>query len=265
MAGENRRNWTHDETLMAFVLYYMLPSNEIDDTGADVIALANAIGRTPNAVAMKAWNIAAHDMNRVGSGKVGMPHGSKLDALIWEEFEVKGDALIEEGFKLLEKTVGAGTLSPEISYAVVGDVPEGEGDVPEGKVHEVVRSERVNQQYFRNTLMKNYSERCCITGIAVPALLVASHIKPWKDADPKTERLTGSNGLLLNALHDRAFDKGLMTIDCNHKVVLSSKLKRDVPNMEWLFRFEGEQIVEPKAMPPAREFIEYHNDVVFIG
>ena len=46
------------------------------------------------------------------------------------------------------------------------------------------------------------------SGLAVPELLVASHIKPWKDSDSKTERTNPMNGLTLNALHDKRFDNG---------------------------------------------------------
>lgn len=253
-----RTNWTREETLMAFTLYYMLPSKEIDKKGKDINALAAAIGRTPSAVALKAWNIAAYDQNRVASGRVGMKNGSKLDSEIWVEFAERGDELIEEGIELLGIVLEEGSLSPAVSYAVVNLPPEGEERIVE-------HTERVNQQYFRNSLLRNYEERCCLTGLAVPKLLVASHIKPWADSDPKTERLAANNGLLLNALHDRAFDQGLMTINYNYEVVLSSKIKRDSASADWLFRFEGQRIAEPLAMPPAREFIEYHNDMVFVA
>ena len=63
---------------------------------------------------------------------------------------------------------------------------------------------RVNQRFFRDLILDNYQSQCCLTGIAVPDLLIASHIVPWAD-DPKN-RLNPCNGLCLNALHDKAFD-----------------------------------------------------------
>ena len=85
---------------------------------------------------------------------------------------------------------------------------------------------RVNQNYFRNALLENYDHRCCITNLGIEPLLVSSHIKPWSDADPATERLSPKNGLLLNTLHDRAFDQGLMTIGQNLHIVISSQLAK---------------------------------------
>lgn len=253
-----RRNWSREETLMAFTLYCMLPEREIDKKGKDIIALANVLDRTPDAVALKAWNIAANDKNHVASGRVGMPHGSKLDNLIWEEFAERGDALLEEGLNLLCETIPYDSMSSAVSYCIVKLTPE-------GKERTSLRSERVNQQYFRNRLLENYEGKCCVTGLDKPELLMASHIKPWNSADPKTERLVASNGLLLNALHDKAFDKGLITLDKNHRIVLSTKLSGNDPATSFLRQTEGQKIREPLAMAPAQNFIEYHNDMVFIA
>ena len=112
--------------------------------------------------------------------------------------------------------------------------------------------------------MANYGEKCCLTGLAIPELLVASHIKPWRDSDPKTERLNASNGILLNAFHDKAFDKGLITLSNDCEIILSPTLAKDDITSEWLFKYEGRKITMPYAMPPASTFIEYHQDVVFL-
>ena len=99
----------------------------------------------------------------------------------------------------------------------------------------------------------------------MPQLLVASHIKPWAVADPETERLDASNGLLLNALHDRAFDKGLITVDFDGSVVVSEKVKHDDggPNDTWLWAFEGRRVAAPRSHAPGRDYLEYHHDVIF--
>ena len=88
---------------------------------------------------------------------------------------------------------------------------------------------RVNQDYFRSVLLSNYDGTCCITGIDIPALLTASHIKPWSAATP-SERLMTSNGLLLNALHDRTFDRDLITLDDHYRVVVSSRVSHTPTN-----------------------------------
>ena len=61
--------------------------------------------------------------------------------------------------------------------------------------------------------MDYWQGRCPLTGITDPALLRASHIIPWKDCQSDAERLDVHNGLLLSALWDAAFDRGLVTFD----------------------------------------------------
>ncbi|MEE8668987.1 MAG: hypothetical protein SOI13_05625 [Bifidobacterium mongoliense] len=57
--NHKRRNWSPEETMMAFALHCILAPNECDDTGSDVQRLAFALGRSANSVSLKIWNIAA--------------------------------------------------------------------------------------------------------------------------------------------------------------------------------------------------------------
>lgn len=57
--------------------------------------------------------------------------------------------------------------------------------------------QRVGQDIFRQGLMECWESRCAITGLAIPELLRASHIKPWADCATDAERLDVYNGLLL--------------------------------------------------------------------
>src|SRR5207247_7464799 len=108
---------------------------------------------------------------------------------------------------------------------------------------------RRGQQFFRQTVLNAYGVRCCISGINVPRLLVASHIKPWRDFPD--ERLEPSNGLCLSSLHDAAFDNGLITLDKNLCLVLGKRLKSNflLPVLAQSFvPFEGKKIRLPKKI-----------------
>ena len=80
----------------------------------------------------------------------------------------------------------------------------------DGKEKERIIKTRVNQSLFRKVVLATYNNKCCITGLAQPELLIASHIIPWSVNEK--ERLNPSNGICLNALHDKAFDSGLIAI-----------------------------------------------------
>src|SRR5262249_33086646 len=70
--------------------------------------------------------------------------------------------------------------------------------------------QRIGQDVFREALMDYWADRCPLTGITEPALLRASHIVPWADCTD-AQRLDVHNGLLLSALWDAAFDRGLIS------------------------------------------------------
>ena len=64
---------------------------------------------------------------------------------------------------------------------------------------------------------------CCLCKVTHPALLRASHIHPWAVSSSK-EKLDINNGLLLCPNHDTLFDTGLISFDCNGKILISEKL-----------------------------------------
>jgi len=115
-----------------------------------------------------------------------------------------------------------------------------EGDIrsnPEIKGTEKISliQARLGQGKFRERLIKLWGH-CSVSGYTNPALLIASHIKPWAKATNE-ERLDKYNGLLLTPNLDKAFDKGLITFDEHGKVIISKSLTepRDLgihPNLQ---------------------------------
>jgi hypothetical protein len=83
--------------------------------------------------------------------------------------------------------------------------------------------QRIGQDIFRDALMDYWGGRCSITGITEPELLRASHIVPWADCTDE-QRLDVHNGLLLSALWDAAFDRGLISFADDGAVLASPQL-----------------------------------------
>jgi putative restriction endonuclease len=131
-------------------------------------------------------------------------------------------------------------------------------DLPkEGIERERMVHVRANQHFFRAALSA-YDCQCCITGLAVPKLLVASHIVPWAD-DPK-QRMNPRNGLCLNALQDRAFDRHLMFFDESLSVRFRNELKArpDRGGLDWLLKWERQPIRLPRKFKPDPALIKAH-------
>jgi putative restriction endonuclease len=252
--------WNREETILAFDLYCRTPFGKIRANNPDINELANLLGRTPGSVALKMSNLAHFDPELRLRNVSGMAHGSKLDAEISEEFAKNWTGLSYQAQIIRAKLQGE-----DISKLVdLGDVTE----IPAGKYREQVMKARVGQHFFRMSVLNSYGNKCCITGMKNPELLIASHIKPWDVSNEFTERTNPSNGLCLNPFHDKAFDRGFITIDKRYKVIISQQIKEvtmDSETREWFMGYEGKQIILPEKFLPGKDFIEYHNDVIFQG
>ena len=97
-------------------------------------------------------------------------------------------------------------------------------DLPQTTEVERLVVQRIGQDIFRECLMEYWQGRCPLTGISDPALLRASHIVPWKACSSDAQRLDVHNGLLLSALWDAAFDRGLVTFSDDGYPEFSSAL-----------------------------------------
>ena len=197
-----RKNWQRSELILAFNLYCKTPFGRIHNRNPEIISLAKAVGRSPSAVSWKLANFARLDPSLQKRNIAGAKHGSQGEAEVWEEFHNDWEALAFESERLLAQTTGR-------KVEEIAEVPE-EALPKEGKERERVVRSRVNQHFFRATVLAAYGNKCCITGMPIPELLTASHIVPW--SVDHQNRLNPRNGLCLNAIHDRAFDRGLLTI-----------------------------------------------------
>ncbi len=128
---------------------------------------------------------------------------------------------------------------------------------------------RRGQDYFRYMILTNYDNRCAITGIDIPQLLLASHIIPWADKSHKKDRLNPCNGICFSALYDKAFDKGLITVSPDDYTICLSSALREYETQEYYDKhfgsIENQRITMPIEHKPNRDFLAYHRDHVFMG
>ena len=251
--AKKRRNWIRDELIVAFNLYCKIPFSKINYRHHLIIKLAEAIDRTPSAVAWKLVNFASLDPSLTKRGVKGATNTGKLDKVIYDEFTNNWEDLAYESELLLSSF-----LNKDINSLFEEKIAFKEGLE---KVREV--KIRVNQSFFRNTVLSSYNFKCCLTGMDVPELLIASHIIPW--SQDKKNRLNPQNGICLNNLHDKAFDSGLITFDSSFKMVLSKQLKenKNVSIETYFHKFDGVQLNFPKRFIPDKEFMEYHSKNIF--
>ena len=251
-----RNVWTREETMLAFELYCTIPSGKVTSYHKSIVSLANAIRRTPGSVKLKLQNFKSYDPSYVNDGRVGLAHGSKLDKEICEEFLGNWDELVVK------------TQEIKNQYGLSDDTGNAESDLvlPTGKEVSISAKQRIGQSFFRRALNASYEGTCCITGINLSDLLRASHIKPWSKSNDANEKTNPQNGLLLNALHDVAFDRGYITISTTYKVIVGTNfIFMHGWELEFFKKYNNCEIRKPNKFLPAKKFIEFHNDVIFRG
>ena len=252
----NHKIWSREELIIAFNLYCKTPFGRIHIRNPEIIALAKILGRTPSAVSWKLANFARLDPSLKKREILGASHGGKGDLEVWDEFSQDWERLSFESERLLAKITGK-TIE-QIANIDENELPR------QGKEREGLVRIRVNQNFFRTTVLAAYNFRCCITEISVPELLNASHIIPWSESDE--HRVNPCNGLCLNAIHDRAFDRGLLTILPDYTIKISSvlkKLSKNIAVKDFLLRYDGLAIKRPKRFLPDSLFLKYHNEKKF--
>ena len=211
------KNWTRDETIIAFNVYCKIPFKESSKTNPVVIKYAKILRRSPSALNMKIGNLGRLDPMLKAQGITGLVHGAKIEQEVWDEFYANPDKLAYESECLIAK----------FSQRNVEDVANIDTtNLPEGKERIAIVKQRVNQSFFRSAVLSSYNSRCCISGINTPELLESCHIVDW--AEDNTNRTNPENGLCLNVLFHKAYDKHLLGRTPDFKIVISEKMLSDI-------------------------------------
>lgn len=197
------------------------------------------LDRTPSSIALKRANFAALDPKL---DRKGMSGHSRLDGEFWAEFFAAPMAFLERVERLFTGTYEVVTVMKKFKVR--------EGEDVESRI-----KTRRHTDFFRRTLLASYNGQSAQTGIAQSQRLTSSHIVPW--AEDKGLRLDPRNGILLNALHDRAFDQHLITFENGLCMLVASVLE--------LFGRMAALLTEkklrlPQRFRPAPELLERHRD-----
>lgn len=252
-------NWTEEQVKLAFHLYCQLPFGKLHSRNPAIVNLASLIGRTPSAVAMKCTNLASLDPAITTTGRKGLSGASALDQKVWEEFNADWERLAYECAVILKKLQKQHGISEATPEEIIEEIDY------TGRTKEAITKLRVGQSFFRKAVLSAYDNLCCMSGVSEPKLLVASHILPWnKDA---ANRLNPRNGLCLSALHDRAYDRGLITVTRDHIVLVSPVIQKQKNNpliAKSLLILDGTKITLPSRFQPDPLFLEHHSSKIFL-
>lgn len=260
--------------LIVFRLYCQTPFGRLHKCNPEIIKLAELISRTPSAVAMKACNFASLDPQQQARNIKALGNVSRADRELWEAFLHDSEIVAQDAEAAYSGITGkeAEDYLPELDYAERDRKHQAnkrafadELRMPVGLTEKavLVKTRRV-QSFFRSAVLTSYEHRCALTGLAIPELLNASHIIPWS-VDTK-RRADPRNGICLNAFHDRAFDRGLISFDEKLRVIVSSTIAKTEECgicRHQLVELSGHPLRLPERFQPEATALEYHRKTIF--
>lgn len=251
-----------------------------------VQSLARLFSRPPSSVLEKMANLdGVRPHGALSDAAVGaelrsdVPRFARLYRLILNAARAEGigpsrlpDFLgLEQGGEL--ELLGQHELDPAVVEAAVRGADDGDDRADPETVRARMAAARVGQHRFAFKVLDNCGGRCMFCGLD-PAvfggrrMLVASHIKPWKDSSPR-ERLDHRNGLAACPTHDAAFDAGLLSVDEDLHVHLADQLAVSVEADSLVRQYFGQPPLQPVLRLPAgadlpdRRYLTWHRSKVF--
>lgn len=239
-----RRNWSEIEVTEALSLYLRLPFGKFHSGTPQIIQLAGRIGRTPSSVAMKLSNLAALDKSLP---QKGLAKASAMDRQVWTQF-------LEDPSFVLEVYEAEFQQTPPTSAAGFSENRQAEWNARQSAPDIRPTAHRRGQSFFREMILSSYQTRCAVTGISDPRLLTASHIVGWQENEK--HRLDPENGICLNALHDRAFDRHMISFDENYRMIIADDLSPATQHA--LCSGARDSLILPERFLPRQAFLAHH-------
>lgn len=245
--------WTREHEIVTLELYCRIPFQKANNSNKSIQSLAKLLGRTVNSVKMKIGNFGSFDPELKRLKIVGLDGTSHLDEEIWNEYYGHWDKLAYDAKQILS-TLNHKPIETEAEIEPL--------TLPQGIERDCIVKQRINQSFFRHAVLSSYSERCCITGINNPNLLEAAHIISW--AEDEANRTNPSNGLCMNALMHRAYDRMLMSVTPDYIICISEQLLEDeaanMRQLDFFSKVNGQKIIKPNRFLPERDFLAQHYD-----
>jgi putative restriction endonuclease len=284
------------ETLLCLAASFVVNSHQFGGATAHrapepVPSLARLFSRPPSSVLSKMFNL---DGSRAHGGKWDVVAGARLRddparfsrvyRVLMEAARLEGigpgrlpDFLgLEHGGELAllgQEELDLSVLAAELRDQIARQAGGGLGAAERETERILLAAARVGQHVFARNVLANCGSRCVFCGFSPASLvgkrlLLAGHIKPWKDSSPG-ERLDPRNGLAACAAHDAAFDGGMLTVNGGLRIRLARRLADAVAADPLTRQYYGRPplrdtlLLPAGALPPARKYLDWHRDKIF--
>lgn len=251
--ARNSDNWTEEQITIVLYEYCRNPFGQFSATKPFVEELGRLLGRSPAAIVRKVGNLASFDPQMKARGVGGLGHTAKLDEVVWNKYFGHWDQLAYDAEVLIARL-----KNKELEQSLNIDL----SNLPKGEERKQEVKRRINQIFFRDTVLSSYESKCCVTGINNAKLLNACHIVGW--SEDETNRTNPQNGLCMNVLFHKAYDENLIGISPDYEIFVSeeffgTKLKEvDSHTKEYVMGYNKRKLIMPKRFFPDRDLLAMH-------
>lgn len=256
--SDNQRRW--------LISHYYSP-----DATTSMLQLANALGYANHRAANGAYGALAHKVaDELPRAPDDLEDGEYADWLQALAQIVERDTLSHSQWRLREEVVQAmlgmgwvevrdATDCGPIESPTLDDqrIAQDYG-LDDTQIRQMMLSRR-GQGRFRIETLRFWGGRCAVSGLPESSFLVASHIKPWKDANPN-ERLDGFNGLPLTPNLDRAFDRGYVSFAQTGSIMISPAMSAESMRALGIRRDMALRIFDERI----GTYLAYHREHIFV-
>jgi putative restriction endonuclease len=241
------RRWTKEEEILALYAYCNVPFNKASNSHPFIVKTAQLISRSPASVKMKIGNFGSFDPRLQALGIVGLTGVSKLDEQVWQTYYGNWDKL----------AIDAAKITADLSNRSIEDIVR---EFPAGLTKTVSVKQRINQNFFRNVVLNSYNNTCCISGISETSRLEACHIVSWTENE--AIRTDPTNGLCMNPLFHKAYDKFLISVTADFDIRISDSFLSQIGDMkfrDYMQSKDNSKITMPHKFTPNRDFLDQHH------
>jgi len=249
--------WNEEQITVVLYEYCRRPFGQFSGTKPFIVELGRLLHRSPGAIVRKVGNLAHFDPQMMERGVGGLEHTAKLDKVIWDKYFGHWDQLAYDAELLIAKFKGKG-LEDSLEESMYIDL----STLPKGKERKQEVKRRINQDFFRRTVLSSYSNRCCVTGLNNPKLLEASHIVGWSKNEE--HRTNPQNGLCLNILLHKAYDENFIGISPDYEVFVSERFfcksltDVDERTVNYVRNLNHQKLILPRRFYPDKDLLALH-------
>lgn len=243
------KTWTKEDIMVIFNLYCKLPFKENTINNSLIEEYARMLNRSSNSIIMKISDLGKLDPELKRYSNVAEIYGQKLDRDVWNDFNKNPMQFVYNSEKLIARAYGCS----------VSELEDLDNNLPKGCHPKDPVRRKMGFIFFRKVVLSSYNNTCCISGVRNPLLVEACHITEWDDDENKI--VNPRNGLCLNYLMHKAYDRKLVSVSPDYKINISEKMITSAMREDfrtYLKSINGRHIFLPDRFSPSRDLLAMH-------